>query len=81
MANVTLSIDDDLLRTVRKIAVDRDTSVNQMVREYLEQVAIEARQSGQQLARRFAESVQRTGLRSGEITWKREDLHDREALR
>ena len=38
MANLTLSIDDDLLKQARRIALDRDTSVNQLVREFLEQI-------------------------------------------
>ena len=33
--NLTLTIDEDLLRSARKVALDRDTSVNQLVRTYL----------------------------------------------
>ena len=36
MANLTLSIDSDLLKKSRKIAIDKDTSVNALVREFLE---------------------------------------------
>lgn len=36
MANITISIDDDLLKRARKIAIDRDTSFNGLVREYVE---------------------------------------------
>ncbi len=35
MANLTLAVDDQLLRDARKLAVDRGTPVNQMVREFL----------------------------------------------
>jgi hypothetical protein len=34
--NITLAIDDNLLRDVRKIALDRDTTLMGLVREYLE---------------------------------------------
>jgi hypothetical protein len=37
--NVTLSIDDDVLREARRRAEALGTSVNQLVREYLEQFA------------------------------------------
>ena len=37
MANLTLVIDDKLLKEARKLAIDQDTSVNQMVREFLEE--------------------------------------------
>ena len=38
MANLTLTIDAELLRKARKIALDRESSVNQLVREYLERL-------------------------------------------
>jgi hypothetical protein len=34
--NVILSLDDDLIKEVRKIAVDRDTTLTGLVRDYLE---------------------------------------------
>ncbi len=37
--NLTLSVDDEIVRLARKRAEALGTSVNQMVREYLEQVA------------------------------------------
>jgi plasmid stability protein len=39
MSNLTLSIDDDLLKKARLYAVAHDTSVNAMVREYLREIA------------------------------------------
>jgi len=33
--NVTLVVEEDLLLAARKVALDRRTSVNQLVREYL----------------------------------------------
>ena len=37
--NVTLTLDDNLVMTVRKIAVDRDTTMTAIIRDYLKQVA------------------------------------------
>jgi len=72
VANLTLVIEDQLLREARKLAIDRGTSVNQMVREYLEATV---RQS---TARHEArERLLRVSLPVGPITWKREDLYDR----
>ena len=34
--NITLSVSDEVVRQVRKIAVDRNTTLTAMVREYLE---------------------------------------------
>ena len=36
MANLTLVIEDRLLKDARRLALEQDTSVNQLVREYLE---------------------------------------------
>ena len=44
--NITLSLDDDLVKKVRKIAVERDTTLTGMVRDYLEGLATEAASSG-----------------------------------
>ena len=44
--NVTLSLDDKLVKEVRKIAVERDTTLTGLVREYLEKLATENAASG-----------------------------------
>lgn len=38
MANLTLSVDDDVLRRARERAAANGTSVNQLVRDYLERL-------------------------------------------
>ena len=44
--NITLSIDDDLVREVRKIAVEQDTTLTGLVRDYLKNLAAEEARSG-----------------------------------
>ncbi len=39
MSNITLKVDDEIIRKVRKIAIDKNTTLTQMVREYLVLVA------------------------------------------
>lgn len=39
MANLTLTIDEDVLKRARVLAFERGTSVNALVREYLESLA------------------------------------------
>ena len=77
MANVTISIDDDVLKRAKKIAVDRDTSFNGLVREYIESVvAREQRRRELQIEepdRLFEESTAIVGR----VTWTREELHER----
>jgi hypothetical protein len=81
--NVTLSLDDKLVKDVRKIAVERDTTLTGMVRAYLEQVAAEHTNSDQRHRELEAleDSFKRfsADLRYGERTWKREDLYERKS--
>jgi len=74
--NLTLTLDEDLLRAARKVAIDRNTSVNQMVREYLERVVRETDQRQSALAR-LDEIFRTQRIEVGRRTWKRQDLHER----
>jgi glutaredoxin 2 len=77
--NITLSLDEKLVKEVRKIAVDRDTTLTGLVREYLEKLAADSVATGRK--RRELEALQRSfekySRRMGEKTWTRADLHER----
>jgi predicted transcriptional regulator len=77
--NVTLSLDDELVKKVRRVAVDRDTTLTAMIREYLENVATEDATTGRK--RRERQALERTFKRYkfkiGKRTWKRADLYER----
>ena len=77
--NLTLSLDDELIKKVRKIAVERDTTLTGMVRDYLEKVAAEDAGSGRRRREREAleRSFERFQFKVGERTWKRADLYAR----
>jgi len=77
--NITLTLDDRLVKEVRKIAAERDTTLTGLVRAHLEQLAAENAKSGRK--RRELEALERSferfQFKFGKKTWKREDLHDR----
>jgi hypothetical protein len=77
--NITLSLDDKLVKELRKVAIDRDTTLTGLVREYLEKLAAENATSGRK--RREIEALERSfkqfQFRVGKRTWKREDLYER----
>ena len=74
--NLTLALDDSLLRAARKTAIDRKTSVNQLVRDFLSRLVCETDQQQAALAR--LEEIFRAGrIQVGRRTWKRQDLHER----
>lgn len=77
MANLTLSVDDELLRRARMRALDLHTTVNALVRDYLESFAGEnpARQAIKDFLD-IADSVHASSGPEGRA-WNREDLYDR----
>lgn len=77
--NLTLVLDEDLLLAARKLALERRTSVNQLVREYLTQLVEEP--DRKRLARERLLKMMEAGIAGvGEITWSREDLYDRRSV-
>jgi hypothetical protein len=77
--NVTLSLPEDLVKRIRKIAVDRDTTLTGLVREYLTALARQDSAAGRKRREREAleRSFEQFQFRVGKKTWKREDLYER----
>jgi Family of unknown function (DUF6364) len=75
--NITLSLDDKLVKEVRKIAVEQDTTLTGMVRDYLEKLAAENAATGRRRRERVAleRSFAQFKFRIGKRNWTREDLH------
>ena len=76
---VTLSIEDELVKKIREIAVERDTTLTAIIREYLEQIASADAASRRQREERDAleQTFRDLEFRVGKRTWKREDLYER----
>jgi uncharacterized protein DUF6364 len=77
--NITLSLEDELVKEVRKIAVERDTTLTGLVRSYLRDLAAEHAKSGRKRREleKLEQSFKEIQINVGERTWKREDLYDR----
>ncbi len=77
--NVTLSLDDELVKKIRKLAVDRDTTLTGLIRQHLEHLAAEDATVG--LKRRERQtlegSFQQFRFRVGKRNWKRAGLYAR----
>ena len=78
--NITLTLDEKLVKTVRKIAVERDTTLTGLVRAYLEQLAAES--GAEATKRRHIEALQRSFEKyqfnfGSPRTWTRADLYER----
>jgi hypothetical protein len=76
--NITLSLPRALLKRVKRVAADRDTSVSALMTEALNRLADEDRRYSAARKRALAalRSTRSLGTR-GRRTWARDELHDR----
>lgn len=81
MANLTITIDERLLKQARMRALEDGTSVNAVLRTYLERYAGVG--DGDAALGRFARLARQSTASSGPRgrTWTRDELHDRTDLR
>jgi hypothetical protein len=71
-------MDDRIVKEARKIAVDRETTLTKLVREYLERLVAENSSTEKQRALdQLNESFKRHQVHVGKRTWSRADLHER----
>ena len=77
MPNLTMSIEEEILKKARKVAVERDTTVTAMVREFLRRVAGREEQTIDGVVAELRKCFRSPGMVVGRRTWKREDLHER----
>lgn len=77
MANLTIVVDEVTLKKARMRALEEDTSVNAVLREYLEEYAGRRREQVE-AARRIIEAsrASRSGSGPGEREWKREEIYE-----
>jgi len=76
MKNVTIALDDSLIREARQIAADRSTTLNAMIREFLQQLA-ERESRAAQARHRIVELCRESQAEVGPRTWTRDELHER----
>lgn len=76
MANLTITLEDDLLKRARVRAVEQGTSVNAVLRDYLEQYA-GLRAQREEAARAILALSE--AAQSGHVggRWTRDELHER----
>ena len=78
MPNVTISLDEDLLRAGRQYAKRHNTSVNALTRKLLEQAV---RPQSEDWLDECFNRMDQAGVNSQGKHWKREDLYDGQVIR
>jgi hypothetical protein len=74
--NITLAVDEAVLEKVRRIAAERGTTVNALVREHLAQLA-DQNDRAKTARKRLVELARASTVEVGPVTWTRDDLHER----
>lgn len=79
--NITLSIDEKILRQARRVALERDTSVNALVRDYLEKL-VEDKKEDEKLRLEALASLKQMSRNSGsklgaDYKFDREEIYER----
>jgi len=80
VANLTIAIEDDVLKKARLRAVEQSTSVNAVVREFLREYTGTATRQAT-AAKQVIELAHESKAQVGPITWTRDEIHDRQAAR
>ncbi len=77
MPNITLSVEEEVIKKVRKIAVDKNTTLTAMIRDFLVSVAERDIQARERSIRKLKATFKTYSRDMGPRTWKREELYDR----
>ena len=77
MPNITLSVDDEIIKKVRKIAIDKNTTLTAMVRQFLTSVATLDAQEKNEAVKRLQKSFIKLSSDMGRRKWSRENLDER----
>jgi len=73
MPNITISLNEDLLKSSRRYAEKHQTSVNTLIRKFLEQTV---RSDSNDWIEECFRLMDRAKANSGGRRWKREDVYD-----
>ena len=77
MPNITMTINEDLLKKTRKLAVEKNTTLTALIRAFLENLAQRQHLKKEEIIIKLKTSFNNKKVKVGEKTWNRPDLHER----
>ena len=77
MTNLTITVNDETLKKARIRALEQNTSVNRLLREYLEAYA-GVHQEQSNAVQKIIDMSKNTHTGRGNWQWNRDELHERE---
>ncbi len=72
-----MAIDEDLLKRARKMAIDKDTTLSNMIRGYLKNIVKRHNRPQNKAAQRLLQLTEEGLKQVGNLSWKRDSLHGR----
>ncbi len=76
MSNITISLDDDMLKKAKKIAIDRDTSFSGLIREYIKGLVDQEERNRLLMIEELDSLFAQSNATIGRKTWTRDELHE-----
>lgn len=73
---MTLTLEGEIVRKIRRIAAQRDTTLTGLVRDYLTQLA-QADETADRDARNLERAFQGFSVNASPRAWSRSELHER----
>ena len=77
--NITLAIENEILRKDKLLAARNDTSISKMLSDQLKQM-IDKEEQYQAAKQRALHAIRKGFHLGGNVTWRRENLHERERM-
>ena len=77
MPNITFTVDEQVIKKVRKIAIDTNTTLTAMVRDFLTSVARHEETEKQRALAQMEQSFQEFSRDMGPRNWTRDRLYER----
>jgi len=72
-----MAIDEKLLKKARKIASDKNTSVNNLIRKYLEWLVSKENMKKEDVVSELETLFNNSGMKIGDKNWSRDQLYER----
>lgn len=80
MPKITLTVDGETIKKIRKIAIDKNTTLTAMVRDFLESVAKSDLPEKERTLRNLRGSFKYLSRDMGKRKWEREELHEQKSF-
>ena len=75
--NITMAIDEHLLKRARKAASAKNKSLNALIRNYLQQLATTEENNKNKAIKELGTLLNSSKAIVGEKTWRRDELYER----